>query len=92
MWIDTLSAGAGAIAVIITTIVSVAGAVRWVVRREMAPVRGEIHSLGERFNSWIEAHEIRHDDERRQIAAAFRRNELSPPDGWDRTRTGDRGQ
>lgn len=80
VWIDTLTAALGALGAITAMLVAVVAAVRWVVRRELQPVR-------DRLDTWIDEHQQRHADERQQIAAAFRRNELSPPDGWDRPRS-----
>lgn len=83
MWIDTLPAIFGALATILTLTGGIAVAVRWVVRREMQPVRSEVQGLADRFEMWTDEHHERHSDERQAVAAAFKRSGLHPPDGWN---------
>lgn len=76
VWIDTLATVLIAIGSVVTLLVTVVGAVRWVVRREL-------HPLHQRFETWTAAHEHRHDRDHRAVASAFKRSGLHPPDGWN---------
>lgn len=86
VWIDTLPTIFGGLAAMVTLLAAVVGSVRWVVRRELQPVRGEVHALSERVDSWIAEHQRRHDDEQAAVASAFERSGMHPPDGWGRRR------
>lgn len=83
MWIDTIATILIAAGSFVTFLLAVVGSVRWVVRREMQPVRSEVGSLANRFETWTDEHHQRHGDERRAVAAAFKRSGLYPPDGWN---------
>lgn len=81
-WIDTLASVLIAVGSLVTLLVALVGAVRWVMRRELQPVLGEVHTLRDRIDLWLSEHQQRHEDERAAVAAAFEREGMYPPDGW----------
>lgn len=72
MWLDMLELGGGAVFTIVTIITAVTTLVRRIVDSRVTPIMSK-----------LDEHDREHSQERRQVAAAMKRNGLDPPDGWN---------
>lgn len=76
MLIDTVTAVTALIGSGVTLLAAIIAAIHWIVRREVAPLR-------EAVEQYRVQHDQQHSRERKQLAAAFRRHDMHPPDGWN---------